>query len=163
MLQLMESKLIYYTPIHHELQIWFCDKTCGSSDEVKKPVMDDGGRGHILPALWYVHSRAAPSSCEQRCMWGDTLLWQLVWRVATVGCTLVELNLEINSQIDHEIEESTNQAYHSWVTVVLFVSVCVGVCMFPAAGEQISHWFCHESVGAKWFSRDTSQERELAL
>lgn len=43
----------------------------------------------------------------------------------------VELNLEINSQIGHEIGKSTNQAYHSWVTVHFCAQFLLLVNKFP--------------------------------
>lgn len=109
------------------------------SDGVETKLIYGGAEGSGMPtAAGLIGPCTAQSSREQPWMWGDTLLWQLVGRVATVGCTLVELNLEINSQIDHEIwgRIQSKHITAGWLYVFFlffFASVCVCVWMPPPA------------------------------
>lgn len=135
------------------------DEALHWSDDVEKKLIYGWAEGSgMSTAAGLIGPCTAQSSREQPWMWGDTLLWQLVGRVAMVGCTLVRIKFR-NKLTNWPWNWGRIQSKHItagslYVFFLFFASVCVCGCLLLLL--LISPFIC---VWAEWYSREMSQEK----
>lgn len=106
-------------------------------DEAQSRGLHPGGNLHVHSS-WSNWAAGLSPVCEAALCYDS-------WceGVATVGCTLVELNLEINSQIEHEILESRTPIRHTcglqrWVCFEFTISFSLSE--FPGGCYRKMRW-----------------------
>ena len=143
------------------------DEALHWSDDVEKKLIYGGAEGSgMSTAAGLIGPCTAQSSREQPWMWGDTLLWQLVGRVATVGCTLVRIKFR-NKLTNWPWNWGRIQSKHItagslYVFFFVFLWVCVCVCVCVDASSCCCWSLCSSVFELSDIPGKCHRKRELA-